>query len=81
MMKLTIVFWLIFWLFVYKLAFLEKVSLKTDKAFTIYKDAEGIPHIYGKTYPDILFGLGHALAEDRLFSIFIKKMFLEGRVS
>jgi acyl-homoserine lactone acylase PvdQ len=60
MRKLFIIFWLIFWLFIYKLAFLEKDAIQTDHEFTIYRDGEGIPHIYAKSYKDIFFGLGYA---------------------
>ena len=29
----------------------------------------------------MLFGLGYAQAQDRMFSLYIKKMFIEGRLS
>jgi hypothetical protein len=38
MRKLTLLFWLLFWLFIYKLAFLEKDNIRTQQAFTIYRD-------------------------------------------
>jgi penicillin amidase len=30
---------------------------------------------------DLFFGLGYAQAQDRLFTLFFKKMFMEGRVA
>lgn len=81
MRTLTLIFWLLFWLFVYKLTFLEKDTINTSNRFAIYRDPEGLPHIYAKSYKDIFFGLGYAQAQDRLFSLFFKKMFIEGRVA
>lgn len=81
MRKLTVIFWVLFWLFAYKLAFLERDSVSTDNRFTIFRDQEGIPHIYAKRYQDLFFGLGYAQAQDRLFTLYFKKMFIEGRVA
>ncbi|MBS0419707.1 MAG: penicillin acylase family protein [Proteobacteria bacterium] len=33
---------------------------------TIHRDAMGVPHVFGKTSAEVLFGLGYAMAEDRL---------------
>src|ERR1700748_1342051 len=33
---------------------------------TIYRDAMGVPHIVGATSSAVMYGLGYALAEDRL---------------
>jgi acyl-homoserine lactone acylase PvdQ len=38
------------------------VTIVRDKAF-------GVPHIYGDTRPALMFGIGYATAEDRLFMI------------
>lgn len=81
MRKLTIIFWIVFWLFVYKISFLEKDVTSTTNRFSIIRDPEGIPHIYAKSYKDLLFGLGYAQGQDRLWTLFFKKMLLEGRVS
>ena len=34
---------------------------------TVYRDALGIPHVYGETVEDVEFGLGYVTGEDRLF--------------
>ena len=74
-MKLTtIVFWTLFWLFVYKLSYLSEEAPDTAHKFSLARDQQGVPHIYAKTYKDLLFGLGYAEAQDRLFSLFFKKM-------
>ncbi|MEA2396962.1 MAG: hypothetical protein QOK25_518 [Thermoleophilaceae bacterium] len=36
---------------------------------TIQRDAFGVPHVYGRTRPGAMFGLGYVTAEDRLFFI------------
>ncbi len=76
MRKLTLVFWVLLWLFVYKLSFLEQEQPQTNHKFAIARDEHGVPHIYGKSYDAIFFGLGYAEAQDRLFSIYFKKMFV-----
>jgi acyl-homoserine lactone acylase PvdQ len=37
---------------------------------TIYRDTWGVPHIYGATEADAAFGLGYAMAEDRLEDLY-----------
>jgi acyl-homoserine lactone acylase PvdQ len=34
---------------------------------TVYRDAMGVPHVYGDTVEDVEFGLGYVTGEDRLF--------------
>src|SRR6202041_1516918 len=36
---------------------------------TIYRDAMGVPHIVGATSAAVMYGLGYALAEDRLVQL------------
>ena len=36
---------------------------------TIYRDNMGVPHIYGDDSEDIMFAVGYAIAEDRLFQL------------
>jgi penicillin amidase len=36
---------------------------------TIYRDAMGVPHIVGRTSAAVMYGLGYALAQDRLVQI------------
>ena len=33
---------------------------------TIYRDSKGVPHVVGQTSAAVMFGLGYALAHDRL---------------
>jgi acyl-homoserine lactone acylase PvdQ len=41
-----------------------------EPGVTIVRDkAYGVPHIYGDTRPELMFGIGYATAEDRLFMI------------
>jgi penicillin amidase len=81
MRKLTIIFWLLFWVLVYQFTVLQKDTSSTDNKFTIFRDPEGLPHIYAKNYNDLFFGLGYAQAQDRLFTLYFKKMLLEGRLA
>jgi penicillin amidase len=37
--------------------------------------------VYAKNYRDIFFGLGYAHAEDRMWSLYFKKMFMRGRTA
>lgn len=76
MRKLSLLFWLLFWLFLYKLTYLEKDTSHTEHKFDIFRDPEGLPRIFSKSYKDMFFGLGYAQAQDRLFTLYFKKMFL-----
>jgi acyl-homoserine lactone acylase PvdQ len=41
-----------------------------EAGVTIVRDKQyGVPHIYGDTRPELMFGIGYATAEDRLFFI------------
>src|SRR5581483_1906513 len=41
-----------------------------EPGVTIIRDAQfGVPHIYGETRAELMFGIGYATAEDRLFFI------------
>lgn len=42
----------------------ETVNIDRSQNVTIYRDAYGVPHIYGKTDGDTAFGMGYAQAED-----------------
>jgi|GEM_PF-3327652 len=44
-------------------------SDKVNAAVEVYRDARGIPHIYGQSTEDAMFALGYAMAEDRLAQI------------
>lgn len=38
MRKITVIFWVVFWLFVYKISFLHEDRITTSNKFTIYRD-------------------------------------------
>lgn len=76
MKSLIVLFWVLFWLFVYKISFLEQNQASSSHRFSIIRDTHGIPHIFAKNKKDLMFGLGYAEAQDRLFSLYIKKMFV-----
>src|SRR6476646_174036 len=42
-------------------------DLANHAGLTIVRDNWGVPHIYGTTRADVMFGAGYAGAEDRLF--------------
>ncbi|MHB8693203.1 MAG: penicillin acylase family protein [Solirubrobacteraceae bacterium] len=45
-------------------------SESPEPGVTIVRDSQfGVPHIYGDTRPELMFGIGYATAEDRLFFI------------
>jgi penicillin G amidase len=46
---------------------------------TIYRDAMGVPHIVGATSAAVMYGLGYALAEDRLVQLELARRGAEGR--
>jgi penicillin G amidase len=79
--KAAKIFWVLLLLFLYKLTFLENEQPDTHFKFSIARDENGIPHIYGRKYEDILFGLGYAEAQDRLWTLYFKKMLVQGRTA
>ena len=46
---------------------------------TIYRDAMGVPHIVGATSAAVMYGLGYALAEDRLVQLELARRGASGR--
>jgi penicillin amidase len=44
-------------------------------------DTYGVPHITGATDEDAYFGLGYAVAQDRLFQLYYTKIIYEGRTA
>jgi penicillin amidase len=46
---------------------------------TIYRDAKGVPHIYGETSAAVMYGLGYAMAHDRLVQMEINRRAGQGR--
>ncbi|MBS1890238.1 MAG: penicillin acylase family protein [Actinobacteria bacterium] len=48
---------------------------------SIYRDAMGVPHIVADNRNALVYGIGYAQAQDRLWTFHFKKRLLEGRVS
>ncbi len=47
----------------------------------ILRDAFAIPHVFGETDEDVLFGLGYAHAQDRLWQMLLNRSTVQGRLS
>ncbi len=47
----------------------------------IVRDTYGVPHIFGKTDPDVAFGFGYAQAEDHLIGMLLNYRSAQGRAS
>ncbi len=48
----------------------SKSSVSPEPGVTIVRDSQfGVPHIYGDTRAELMFGIGYATAQDRLFFI------------
>ncbi len=57
MRKLTLIFYVLLLLFLYKLN-QPTHSPNHSHRFTIYRDNDGIPHVYAKRQLDLFYGLG-----------------------
>ena len=44
-------------------------GVKTVGTIEVLRDRAGVPHVYGGTTSDVYFGLGYAMAEDRLWQM------------
>jgi len=47
----------------------------------IYRDQNDIPHIRASTLQEAFYGLGYVHAQDRLFSLAIKRLIFSGRLA
>ena len=47
----------------------ELKTASVSSEVTVYRDSMGVPHIYGDDSKDIMFAVGYAVAEDRLFQL------------
>jgi penicillin amidase len=47
----------------------------------IIRDTYGVPHIYAKNEPDLYFGLGYAMAQDRFWQMEFYRRLGHGRLS
>lgn len=52
-----------------------------DATITIKRDRFGVPHIYGDTIADVVFGQGFAMAQDRLWQLETVRRVSHGRLS
>jgi penicillin amidase len=52
-----------------------------DEPVTIARDRYGVPGIFGKSLPDVAFGMGWACAEDRLFQIELMRRAFRGELA
>ncbi len=48
---------------------------------TIVRDSQGIPHIFAEGGPDLFFGLGYVMAQDRLFQMDLYRHAAQGRLA
>jgi acyl-homoserine lactone acylase PvdQ len=48
-------------------------------AVTIYRDAKGVPHIFGASSTAVMYGLGYAMAQDRLVQMELNRRTGQGR--
>ena len=53
--------------------------VRSHGGVTIYRDAKGVPHIVGETSAAVMFGLGFALAQDRLAQMELNRRAAQGR--
>ncbi|MEM7101312.1 MAG: penicillin acylase family protein [Pseudomonadota bacterium] len=53
----------------------------SEQDIRIYRDSSGVPHIYGATATEVMFGAGYAMAEDRLLEIFYRCRLGKGRLA
>lgn len=52
-----------------------------DDQIEIIRDVYGVPHIYARNEPDLFFGMGYAMAQDRLWQMEIFRRLGLGRLS
>lgn len=46
---------------------------------TLYRDAKGVPHVFGQTSAEVMFGAGYAQAQDRLAALELARRAAAGR--
>ncbi|MHA1911546.1 MAG: penicillin acylase family protein [Candidatus Kariarchaeaceae archaeon] len=56
-------------------------SAYTTDPVRVYRDGEGMPHIYGSDYPSIYLAMGYTTAQDRLWQLELLKRIISGEVS
>ncbi|MDP3349947.1 MAG: penicillin acylase family protein [Hydrogenophaga sp.] len=52
-----------------------------SQAADIVRDKFGVPHIYGDSVPDVFFGYGYTVAEDRLFQLEMRRRQATGQLA
>jgi acyl-homoserine lactone acylase PvdQ len=48
---------------------------------TIVRDGYGVPHVYAPSRPEVSYGAGYALAQDRLWQMHVLRKAAKGEVS
>lgn len=53
----------------------------TKANLQIFRDQKGIAHLVSNNTEDLMYGLGFVQAQDRLWTLHMKKRLIEGRIS
>lgn len=59
----------------------NQISNVLDGNYTILRDEYGVPHVFAHTYDDLSFGVGYAIAQDRLWQADLFRREATGRLS
>lgn len=57
------------------------ITIEREGTITIKRDRFGVPHIYGDSIADVVFGQGFAMAQDRLWQLETVRRVSHGRLS
>lgn len=55
--------------------------IPTHHQFSVFRDDNGIPHIVAEDKLSAFFGMGYAYAQDRLWTLNVRKLVLQGRLA
>jgi penicillin G amidase len=64
-----------------QVAFASATPARTPGEITIYRDAKGVPHIFGADSAGVLYGLGYSLSQDRMAQMELGLRAAQGRRS
>ncbi|MCG3218581.1 MAG: penicillin acylase family protein, partial [Candidatus Heimdallarchaeota archaeon] len=56
-------------------------SIFTTDPVKVYRDTEGMPHVYGSDYPSIYLAMGYVTAQDRLWQLELLRRLVSGEIS
>src|SRR5262245_3286646 len=59
----------------------DVLSAAVRGTIEILRDSHGVPHVYAESEPDLFFGLGFAMAQDRLWLMDYSRRKATGRLS